>query len=134
MRVLRYTWAVVSEQGWNPGHHLIGQLTECEQDGLVFWVREALDKRTSFTTSANQRRGEKCNTPSPNRQALELCCPAEQWERIAAIVHVADRMKRPVLQNRRFTPAWIRRQWEHGPLAWSAYDRASLPQNLVICG
>lgn len=133
MRVLRHTWAVASAQGWNPGHHLIGQLTECEHDGLVFWVREALDKRTSFTTSSNQRRGEKCKTPSPRRQALELCCPAEHWQRIAAVVREADALKRPVLQNCRFTPAWIKRQWNNGPLALSEFERVSLPRDLVIC-
>lgn len=110
MRILLRTWAVVSTQGWNPGHRLIGQLTECEHDGIVFWVRETVDKRTSFTTSSNQRRGEKCKTPSPDRQALELFCPAEHWERIAAAVHEADALKRPVLSNRRFTRRWIDRQ------------------------
>jgi hypothetical protein len=134
MRVLRHTWAVVSAQGWNPGHHLIGQLTECEHDGVMFWVREALDKRTSFTTSSNQRSGEKCKAPSPNRQALELCCPAENWDRIVAVVREADTLKRPVLQNRHFTLAWIKRQWTNDSLGWSARQRAALPHDLVICG
>jgi hypothetical protein len=134
MRVLRLTWAVVSKQGWNPGHNLVGQLTECEHDGVVFWVREAVDKRTSFTTSSNQRRGEKCDKPSRNRQTLELRCPAEHWERIADIVREADVAKRPVLYNRRFTASWIEKQWHNDVLGWSVHERAQLPQNVVIYG
>ena len=134
MRILRQTWAVVSKQGWNPGHHLIGQLTECEHDGVVFWVRESVDKRTSFTTSSNQRRGEKCKTPSPNRQALELCCPAEHWEMIAAVVRDADVLQRPVLRNHRFTKRWIDKQWTNDVFGWPARQRICLPRDLVICG
>jgi hypothetical protein len=116
MRVLRRTWAVVSQQGWNPGQHLIGQLTECEHEGVVFWVREALDKRTLFNVSSGERRGQKVNGPSRNRQSLELCCSEEHWERIAELVQQADALNRPVLRNRRFTRQWIDKQWTNGAL------------------
>jgi hypothetical protein len=116
IRVLRRTWAVVSDQGWNPEHHLIGQLTECELDGIIFWVRESVDKRSRFNVSSNERRGEKCKGPSRSRQALELCCPEGHWDMIARLVHHADMLKRPVLRNRRFTRRWIDRQWNNGPL------------------
>ncbi len=134
MQILRQTCAVVSKQGWNPGHHLIGQLTECEHDGIVFWVREAVDKRTSFNTSSNQRRGEKCDKPSPNRQSLELCRPVEHWEKMAKVILELDGLQRPVLQNHRFTLKWIASQWNNDVLGWSSQERAQLPNDLVICG
>lgn len=101
--------------GIMPGQKLIGQITKCRIDGVLCYVRENLDGRMSFYISSGQRWAEKGGNyadrgPMANRQILELVAPSLEWDRITALVHRADRLKRPVRRNRTFTKLWAETQ------------------------
>jgi hypothetical protein len=87
-----------------------GQLTKCRlADGLVFYVRENC-ARDHFNTSAGERMAMKRGEKTRGVDVLELCCPADRWDEVAALVGRADAMRRPVRRNQRFTAAWAERE------------------------
>jgi hypothetical protein len=87
---------------------LIGQLTMCRLDGIVFYTRENVNGISSFYISSSERQGDKAgNTPRASRQTLELFAPDIFWESIAQAVKEVDPMKRPVIKNKLFNRKWI---------------------------
>jgi hypothetical protein len=89
----------------NPQGGLEGQLTKCRLGGVVFYVRENIAFQGGhFQVSSGERMGWKQGRLSRrHQQILELAAPPGQWDRIAALVHRVDGLKRPVRSNRRFT-------------------------------
>jgi hypothetical protein len=92
----------------NPHGGLEGRLTKCRFDGIVFYVRENIAVHGGhFHVSAGERMGWKQGRlSSRHAQILELAAPEKDWEKLAAIVHQVDRLKRPIRKNRRFTIKW----------------------------
>lgn len=104
---------------------LIGQVTKCRTlDGVTFYVREACNAIPSFVVSSNERWGDKQDGPGRERQSLELCAPAGEWDRIAEIVRGADRLGRPVRQNEQFTATDAERCLAQSALGESEIGRA----------
>ena len=95
----------------NPHGGLEGMLTKCRFDGIVFYVRENIAVHGGhFHVSAGERMGWKQGRlSSRHAQILELAAPEKDWEKLAAIVHQVDRLKRPIRKNRRFTIQWAER-------------------------
>jgi hypothetical protein len=86
-----------------------GQVTKCRlPDGLVFYVREN-SARDHFNTSAGERMAMKRGSNTRGRNVLELCCAADRWDEVAALVTQVDPMKRRVRANRQFTKDWAER-------------------------
>lgn len=83
---------------------LVGQVTRCEFEGVMFFVRENTNAISSFLISSSVRQGDKTGSkPSRQRQCLELAAPADKWEKIAEQVKLADPMKRQVFRSKNFT-------------------------------
>lgn len=82
-----------------------GQVTKCRLAGVVFYVRENL-ARNHFLTSSNARIGMKRGEKSGGVEVLELCCPPEWFDRLAAVVTELDPKHRSVRTHARFTAAW----------------------------
>lgn len=82
---------------------LVGQVTKCEYEGVIFFVRENTNNIPSFLISSSVRYGDKAGSkPSKARQCLELAAPEHNWEAIAEIIRQTDPMKRPVNRNKSF--------------------------------
>jgi hypothetical protein len=87
---------------------LTGQVTRCEYQGIVFYVRENVNATPAFNISSGERWGDKVGRkPSRFRQSLELLAPELHWEEIAQLVRQADTLGRPVLRNKLFNRAFI---------------------------
>jgi hypothetical protein len=101
----------------NPHGGLEGKLTKCRLGGLVFYVRENIAVRGGhFQVSSGERIGWKRGRLSKrHKQILELAAPDAEWDRIAAVVHDADALNRPVMRNGRFTIACAERQFSQQP-------------------
>lgn len=69
------------------------QLTKCELDGEVFYVRE------------NLLNGEK---------VLEVCAPDHRWERACQVVWIEDSLKRKIIKNPDFTAEWAEKELADG--------------------
>ena len=69
------------------------QLTKCELDGAVFYVRE------------NFWNGEKI---------LEVCAPDWRWQRACEVVWIEDSLKRKIIKNPDFTEEWAERELAGG--------------------
>lgn len=110
MKVLaKGTWAFGG--GIMPGQKLEGQVTKLQLDDVIFYVRENLNGADSFHVSSPERWAEKGGNnadrgPRSHRQILDLCAPDEHWDRLAALVHEADSLKRQVRRHRTFTTKW----------------------------
>jgi hypothetical protein len=91
---------------------LIGRVVKLQlEDGLVVYTRETLRGIDSFSISSGERWGDKAGkVPRKERQALDLWAPADRWEEVAAIVKDLDPLRRPVMRNKNFTPAWAEEQ------------------------
>jgi hypothetical protein len=101
----------------NPHGGLEGKLTKCRLNGLVFYVRENVAVMGGqFLVSSGERMGWKQGRLSRRHaQILELAAPEVHWDRIAAVVHHADSLKRPVVKNGHFTIARATRQFSIQP-------------------
>ena len=89
---------------------LDGRVTACRSGGLDFYVREGL-ARDHFNTSGGERQAMKRGEKAGGVDVLELCAPAGDWGRLAALVAAADGLGRRVRRNRNFTYDWARRQF-----------------------
>lgn len=92
---------------------MIGQLTKCRYNRVIFYVRENLKGINSFIISSGERWGDKNGTSKPRRErwSLDLCAPTEHWDTLAALVHEQDYYKRPVLKAKRFSYHWAEQQF-----------------------
>lgn len=82
---------------------LVGQVTKCEYEGIIFFVRENTNNVPSFLISSSVRWGDKCGSiPSKRRQCLELAAPDDVWQAIAHVIHFVDPLRRPVNNNKSF--------------------------------
>jgi hypothetical protein len=113
-QVLDAADVVVSRQGVERSQSIMGRLTKCLRiaGGVVFYVREALDQRQSFTTSSGLRMRMKTDSVPQRLQVLELATDADAstWAQLANLVNRADGLHRPVVGSRRFTPAVAERE------------------------
>jgi hypothetical protein len=91
---------------------IVGQVTHCRLNGTEFYVRENTDIDT-FYVSSNERWGMHTGRSCARRhaQVLDLCCPRNEFDRIASAVRLADHLKRPVRPNRLFTTRWAQEQF-----------------------
>lgn len=80
----------------------------------MFYVRENVAFHGGhFMVSSGERMGIKLGRLSKRHlQILELAAPDNDWNRIAAVVHEVDGLKRPVRKNRRFTIQWAERTFK----------------------
>ena len=81
MKVLDKTnWTIaVGGGGYCPAPGLEGQVTKCEHEGVVFYMRENITAVSSFNMSSGERWGIKIGkSPSPSRQSLELAAPPDK--------------------------------------------------------
>lgn len=88
-----------------------GQVTHCKYEGIPFYVRENLTGIPSFYISAGERWGNKTGTGKPRaeRQILELLAHPRDWVNLAEVVRRYDTLKRPVVKNKKFNAAFIKR-------------------------
>ena len=102
------SWRVHSGGAWSgESGGIVGQLTKCRLDGVVFYLRENLGGVDPFFISSSARLGmKKGQNPAHSTQVLDLAAPAERWGEIAAAVRAADGMGRPVRRHARFTADW----------------------------
>jgi hypothetical protein len=89
----------------------MGQVTYCRYKDQVFYVRENLTGLPSFFISSGERWGDKIGTSKPRyeRQVLELLAHPRSWAMLAEVVHQTDTLKRPVVKNRAFNNAFIKK-------------------------
>lgn len=88
---------------------LCSQVTMCEWNDIIFYVRENVNGVNSFEISSAERWGDKNgSTPARRRQTLELMAPGEHWSDIRKLVLAADPLRRPVKQNQNFNEAFIK--------------------------
>ena len=92
---------------------MVGQLTKCKVNDIVFYVRENLKGINTFHITSGERWGDKTGMREPRkeRQSLDLLAPKEHWDMIAALVHEQDHMKRPVLKAKSFTWEWAEKEF-----------------------
>lgn len=92
---------------------MIGQLTKCHYNGVIFYVRENLKGINSFYISSGERWGDKqsLSTPRRERQSLDLLAPKKMWVEIAAQVNLEDTLSRKVMRSRTFNWKWAEEQF-----------------------
>ncbi len=101
--------------GIMPDQKQWSRVSKCRVDGVTFYVRENLDGAQSFYVSSNERWKFKGGNNSTDRaglerQCLDLCAPAAEWDRIAELVRAADSLGRRVRKHRTFTERWAEQQ------------------------
>jgi hypothetical protein len=104
-------WHHGSDNCGNGG--VVSQVTHCKVENIEFYVRENINGINSFLISSGERWGDKVGkTARKGRGVLELLAPVDQWDRIAALVHAEDTLKRHVKPNRLFTTAWAKQLFQ----------------------
>ena len=114
IEIIRQTTWLVHWGGINQQGGTEGKLTECRMGDMVFWVRENfVPLEGSFVGMGSGERHalKRGHVAKRHPQVLDLCCPADRFDEIAAAVRALDPLGRPVRTNRRFTVAWAREQF-----------------------
>lgn len=87
---------------------LVGQVSKCRFEGVVFYVRENVTGIDSFTISFGDRWGDKIGSkPSPGRQVLEILAPKHFIPFLKRKVTESDQLKRRVITNSSFNKKFI---------------------------
>lgn len=113
IKVLATTSWIFSRDNCHEGGQ-IGQITKCEYEGIIFYVRENINGIPSFNISSGERWGDKTGKQvRKERQSLEVCADVKHWPLISKIVKEADNLKRPVRLNIQFTKQWAESQFSN---------------------